>query len=402
MSRIINKSLLLNPHIRVVQGKDETKILGFYCPVKGKGRFFAKFNHRPDLLRKTKAVIQSKGRTISRLSLKDRERLHDSGVLIERKERSRIVHYCCDLSDFTKTETNCRYVSFNDFILNPSLIYQKNGGVPPFFSDRISVPPELDCSGPTAWVEDPFTKIVYPFAISNGVKKTFENLCVKSRSGFYETSHIEVLRQSRILLTEEDFRLTGKTLRGVATRLGAAMQKEKHACLSFLLNPIHLKTFQKYSQRLLEEGWLDPPRDDIRLRMTRHNDPIATFFHRQMGAYISNFMGTRYHPSFSFLAIHREGSRFKKHRDRSQCDLVCSLLVDYSPETKIQDAWPLFLRVRNHTGRYQEKAVRLRIGEALAFRGHTVTHYRPPLPPNHASSHVLFCFVPAEFAGSLD
>jgi hypothetical protein len=121
-----------------------------------------------------------------------------------------------------------------------------------------------------------------------------------------------------------------------------------------------------------------------------------------MKSFFSNLMMKEYKPSFSAFATHQSGSRLWKHKDRPQGDLVCSLLVDYVPEVELKDAWPLYLSVRTG-GRYQRKQVKQRIGEALAFRGVKVAHSRPvALPQGHRSSHILFCFVPADFEGALD
>jgi hypothetical protein len=400
----MRRSLVLNPHLTYLGDEQEEKVIGFSCPVKGRGFIVTRFKNQSHLLGKAIALVRSQGRSISKLSEKDRETLHALGVLIYRKERSSRIRYRCDLEFYAKkiSAGSVRFYSSDDFILNPSVIYRKNGGVPPFFSGKFSLPDELDCSGPTLWAEDPYTKITYPFFIHGGIQKTFENFCLRRKSGSYPAAHIEVLQLSRALLTKEDLRKAGDSLREIATKLSSKMRKEKHLRLQFLVHPMHVRSFHEYSQRLLQEGWLMPPTDKIRLRMTRHNDPIAEFFHQQMGPVISNVMNAEYKPSFSFVAIHHGGSRFKRHVDRSQCDLVCSLLVDYSPERPVQQAWPLYLMLRRNDHRSYRKAVRLRIGETLAFRGHTVKHYRPPLPQNHSSSHILFCFVSKNFTGLVD
>jgi len=70
-----------------------------------------------------------------------------------------MIQYRCDLNDHLEHSRppQFRFFSSEDFILNPNLVYRRNGGVPPLFADRIMVPGELDCSGPTVWAEDPFT-----------------------------------------------------------------------------------------------------------------------------------------------------------------------------------------------------------------------------------------------------
>jgi hypothetical protein len=155
-----------------------------------------------------------------------------------------------------------------------------------------------------------------------------------------------------------------------------------------------------YYRALIAQGYLRLGDAQDPHRYVAHNEPLARFFHRRLAARVSAIAGEPVVPSYVFFASYRQGGGVAPHRDRAQCAFTVSVLVDYTPELSGPSPWPLWLDADPGPGSLSV-AVTLGLGDGLLFRGTELSHWRDPLPESHASTSLLFHYVPAGFAGPL-
>lgn len=154
----------------------------------------------------------------------------------------------------------------------------------------------------------------------------------------------------------------------------------------------------RYFRALAVQGFLYRERSGGTHRFYQHNDPITAFWHHQLNDRISRLAGCATKPSYSFVSLYVGGGDLDWHTDRSPCEYTVTLLIDYAPcEPEAETPWPLQIRGRDG----QIHAIRLRIGDALIFRGRELEHSRPVLPEAHRSTSLLFHFVHADYDGPM-
>jgi hypothetical protein len=104
-------------------------------------------------------------------------------------------------------------------------------------------------------------------------------------------------------------------------------------------------------------------------------------------------------PAYAYLASYREGAVLERHRDRPQCALSVSLLIDYEPNDDAPSPWPLWVaRSNDPVG----VAVHQRVGDGIVYKGCELDHWRSALPQGHRSTHLFLHYVPIDFTGNLD
>jgi hypothetical protein len=194
----------------------------------------------------------------------------------------------------------------------------------------------------------------------------------------------------------------GLRVASASARAGAAatFARDRHAVLPALLHSTQVAALRRYYRALVGEGYLRFGDAQGPGRYVAHNEPLARFFHRRLAGLVSEVAGEPVRPSYVFFASYRAGAEVPPHRDRAQCAFTVSLLVDHTPEPCGPSPWPLWLDAdpADPAGR----AVALGLGDGLLFLGIELRHWREALPDGHASTSLLFHYVPAAFAGTLD
>jgi hypothetical protein len=112
---------------------------------------------------------------------------------------------------------------------------------------------------------------------------------------------------------------------------------------------------------------------------------------------LSAVAGQPLKPSYVYLASYLSGAELKKHTDREQCEFSVTFCLDFSPEPALETPWPIRLDTTAGT-----VTVYQAIGDALAYRGTRLPHYRRMLPEGQTSTSIFFHYVAADFAGSLN
>jgi hypothetical protein len=137
--------------------------------------------------------------------------------------------------------------------------------------------------------------------------------------------------------------------------------------------------------------------------------PSVMTFHWGLTALVSEIIGKRIVPSFSFFRVYMQGDRLLVHSDRKSCEHALSLALGYSEDI----AWPLELGEKIHAfadladrpkeesfGGDAYRTLMLAPGDALLYRGVNLRHGRMQPNPNRWSAHLFLFWVEAggEFA----
>lgn len=103
-------------------------------------------------------------------------------------------------------------------------------------------------------------------------------------------------------------------------------------------------------------------------------------------------------PTYSYFRIYREGDVCRVHHDRYACEHSLSLTIDYSDG----EPWPLDIgresgdpsaRVEEDFGDEPFAAIRMAVGDAVAYRGVQHRHGRVVPNPNLWSAHLFLHWV---------
>jgi len=178
----------------------------------------------------------------------------------------------------------------------------------------------------------------------------------------------------------------------------AFLSSEGFVELPELLPRSHVAELGRYFQALAAEGFLALDTDRGSCRHVAHNHPVANFWHDQLNERVTQLVGRRTKPSYSFVSIYVAGGDLKWHTDRPPCEYTITLLLDYAP---LDDAGrsPWALKVRGRDGTIH--GLHQRIGDALIFKGRELKHCREVLPTGHRSASLLFHFVDADYDGEM-
>ncbi|MFZ0735436.1 MAG: hypothetical protein WAM79_24180 [Candidatus Sulfotelmatobacter sp.] len=178
----------------------------------------------------------------------------------------------------------------------------------------------------------------------------------------------------------------------------AAMFRERrYAPLRDLIHPFHIAALCRYYRHLIRTGAIQLGDRQSPRRYVAYNEPVARFFHHQITASLSVLAGEPLKPSYVYLASYLSGAELKKHTDREQCEFSITLCLDFSPEPALATPWPIHLDTpRGSVTVYQA------LGDALAYRGTSLPHYRHALSEGHTSTSIFFHYVSADFEGALE
>ena len=175
--------------------------------------------------------------------------------------------------------------------------------------------------------------------------------------------------------------------------------REGFAELADLLPQTHVAELGRYFQALASEGFMSRDDDRGSRRFFAHNHPVANFWHDQLNERVSQLVGRRTKPSYTFASIYLEGGELEWHTDRPPCEYTLTLLIDCAPLDE-EGRSPWALKVKGRDGRIH--VIHQRIGDALLFKGRELEHSRDILPSGQHSSSLLFHFVDADYEGEME
>ena len=127
-----------------------------------------------------------------------------------------------------------------------------------------------------------------------------------------------------------------------------------------------------------------------------HREPLAEWIHQLVAEELRPAFPVPVKPSYSYLCVYQGGAKLDRHTDRPQCEFTVSLCVDASAGG---ERWPLYVESPVDEALVE---VRLRIGDAIIFKGRELPHFRRDLPQGENFTSILFHFVETSYQGGLD
>ena len=252
--------------------------------------------------------------------------------------------------------------------------------------------------GTIAWVRDSTAECLRPFWLG----PQFESVVRSFKPGARVS--LAVADSVRRRLTEAGILITARYQERKAERWGTVLERaatsfrqKGYAPIANLIHPFHIAALRRYYRHLIRTGAIKLGDAQCSRRYVAYNEPVARFFHCAITAKLSALAGQALKPSYVYLASYLGGAELKKHTDREQCEFSVTLCLDFSPEPALETPWPIRLDTASGTvAAYQG------LGDALAYRGTRLPHYRDALGSGQTSTSIFFHYVPVDFAGALD
>lgn len=281
--------------------------------------------------------------------------------------------------------------------LNPECRICAAGELPEEMASQSGLLSGFALQGAIAWVRDVAGGALLPFWLGPALEAVVREL--KPGEQVPPSLGAEARRwlsAAGILINaDEDGRLLQRWEETVAT-MGPYFREKGYAPVSGLIHPLHLAGLRRYYRYLIRTGAIKLGDGQSPKRYVAYNEPVARFFHRLLASKFSAVAGQPLKPSYVYMASYLSGAELKKHTDRQQCEFSLTLCLDYSPEPALETPWPIRLDTR--TGRV---TVYQALGDALAYRGTRLPHYRDVLGEGQNSTSIFFHYVPEDFEGSL-
>ncbi|HEV2719829.1 MAG TPA: hypothetical protein VG323_07395 [Thermoanaerobaculia bacterium] len=266
------------------------------------------------------------------------------------------------------------------------------GEMPPDFLPRLRFRPHFEMK--TAWLDDPATAVLTPVPLDDAAAAVVAAL-EPGRALRVPVAPrlLATLRDASILVPRGFANARLAAWRRGAAAARARFRRQGYAILPPLLPPAFVSAMAAHLRGLIAGGGVTLGDRQCPLRYAVYNDRLARFVHHQLTRAISEIAGQPLKPSYVYMASYVAGAELRRHRDREQCEVSVSFLVDFTPGAP---AWPLKLDTRGGT-----VAVEQRPGDALLYRGCELPHYRDALPEGCTSTSLFLHYVPVAFAGDL-
>lgn len=314
------------------------------------------------------------------------------------------VRYCCELNAHWPAETYLPLPLRPQapeqhqalFQLNPQLYWVRSeaaGGTPASWGQRmqgIGFSAQL----PLLWVQHPLYD--YPQAywpdpdMTNWIHRLQQDPRHVTRlpsQVFQLLAAAHILVPPSIYLAERQARLP---------QWQSELTQARCTVLPGLISPLQMAALRRYTR---EARAASPPDQELSVttsREYRYDDPVARYFHHQFPRCFDTLTGESLRPSYNLISYYLPASVLHVHVDRSPCIWNLSVALDHSPEVWGAERWPLDIWIED-----TKREIRLNPGDGFLYRGRDNLHGRPPLPPGHTETVLLFHFVDAAYRGDL-
>ena len=200
-----------------------------------------------------------------------------------------------------------------------------------------------------------------------------------------------------------------------------AFAENKYSVLADIIPRPQVSAMQTFYREYTRQGFMPFGDGQVPRRFVAHNEPLASYFHKQLTDLISRVVGRPVKPTYCYSASYMEGAELEPHTDREQCEYSISFQVDYLPEPENGiSPWALYVDSLDHEGPLTEggltigwegpyegtkalskTSVNLANGDGLFYMGRELVHYRTRLPAGHSSTSLFFHYVDADFEGRM-
>ncbi len=348
------------------------------------------------------------------LNNEERQLLFDYGVLVEADKVPNKPLFACQFDEIETIEFSS---SISTLMVNPSFRFEplNLGNFNSFAQGNNLLPYQ-----PSVWVKPLVSEIEIGYWLNEAQKDVISNLKAGEKPSFeIEKELLGKLVSAEILISEKVIEQRKTKYFEQLKQVQNDFKQNKYAVLHNLLPPAQMKAMQNYYREYVSNGFMPFNDTQVKRRYYQHNEPLAKFLHSNLTKIMSLVAGEEVKPSYVYAASYEEDAVLNPHTDRPQCEFSFSFQVDYQPETeKHLSPWGLFLMKPDcefnqeigystedfpaqSEGEDNNIAVYLTSGDALAYRGCELIHYRYALPKGHKSTSLFFHYVPIGFEGDL-
>ncbi|MFZ0732567.1 MAG: hypothetical protein WAM79_09600 [Candidatus Sulfotelmatobacter sp.] len=282
-------------------------------------------------------------------------------------------------------------------LLNPDCLITSGEQLPGELAHSADLFSGVALQGTIAWVRSSSTGSLLPFWLGRNFTTLLQSLPPNEPvPATFPAETRELLRAAGILIHQSSLASIPSPPAQIAQP--AAMFRERgYAPLRDLIHPFHIAALRRYYRHLIRTGAIQLGDRQSPRRYVAYNEPVARLFHHQITGAFSGLACEPLKPSYVYLASYLSGAELKKHTDREQCEFSITLCLDFSPEPALATPWPIRLDTpQGSVTVYQA------LGDALAYRGTRLPHYRHALPEGHTSTSIFFHYVSAHFEGPLE
>jgi hypothetical protein len=280
-------------------------------------------------------------------------------------------------------------------VVNPHCWFSWHGPLPPDKAARTFAAEHIFPAEGLVWVDDPATRAIWPYSVGREYLPYVAALAPGMPAPALPPHVLWVLWQAGILVGANHTERRRRSWLDVLSRANKSFERG-FASVEKLIPPFHLGALRRYYRFHGRAGSFVLGDDQVSTRLAAHNEPIARFFHYQLGPAMSDVASTLVMPSYAYMVAYQEGSELERHTDREQCEYSITLCLDSTPEPEAQAPWPIHLDL-------PEGALRIwqYVGDALLYRGRHLPHYRDRLPDGYTATSLLFHYVDEGFSSGL-
>ena len=345
------------------------------------------------------------------LSQNDREFLSEHGILVDKGDVPALPSFACMLDSVEPFAGE----------LHPELLFVNSSfRFEPFDLANFAATlhqKHLSPYLPSAWIRSPVTEIEFGYWLSPEIAK----IVAEFKAGAVIDAELDAPTLRKLIgakiVTSED--ISAKDAFDAEMAVEAAKSsfaKDGYAVFEKLVPRHQVSAMQAFYRKYVAEGFMPFGDTQVPGRYQQHDEPLASFLHRDLVRLMSLVVGSPVRASYVYAASYVEGAILHPHTDREQCEFSISFQVDYHPEPPNDvSPWTLYVEPLVHDGPLPEQgvgkswddvdmqaaaAVHLANGDGLFYKGRELVHYRTELPAGHRSTSLFFHFVPADFAGS--
>lgn len=286
-----------------------------------------------------------------------------------------------------------------ELYINSSAWFLRNGAFPKDIADILDLPQRaLAEESNLVCIRDPGSMVLQPFWLGPALSSWLQG----AQTGLPGPSSLpaevrRILAMANVLVPKNWARTRQEEWDSAISAGARIYQQRGFVPVRQLIHPFHLSSMRRYYRHLIRAGLMSIGDGQCARRYVAHNEPVASFFHRQLAPVVSALTGKAIKTSYTYVGSYQEGALLEEHTDREQCEFSVTLCLDYAPEPRLATPWPIQL----HTSSGMTKVFQA-IGDALLYRGRDIPHSRGILPQGHTSTSIFFHYVRKDFVGGLN
>jgi len=302
------------------------------------------------------------------------------------------VRYSCFLDELECSQAR----SNSEWIVNPSFHCQIGPTVPLELLQRTRFRDRFLTGFPLLWVEDVGTGVNYPFWARRDQIRVLRQLVAAYPPPVLHDELTSQLIAADVLVTAADIDDRRRSFDQLVADGRQRLFEHRYCELPGLLRGAHVSALCRYYESLIGAGKWRLGDEQVKLRHGWHNEMVSRYFHQQLTDFVSRVAGETVRPSYTYVSGYRPGAVLKPHVDRKQCAFTLSVMIEHKPDP-FRERWPLWFQTRQGNVSVTQAS-----GDGVLFRGNELPHWRDLPPSDHASTTLLFHYVPLDFAEVLD